>query len=519
MLPKSILSPLLGLVLTGMALVNLFQDFLQVQQNHWDDSSLLNGSAAVGFVSTATNPTRNNDLLSVVSDRITTTTTTTTTMLSFKDESRLGNGTKMSMYKTNYTFDRQDDAAMHLESTFDGFHDFLVDGPRRRPFSSGLAVTAELLMRQANSGSTSKNYDDGVSFFQSKGAYYAAAWLSTTETFLSNTKLDLQANRKKSERGWNMEAGTWVGIKGRKNHRTNDMLDFFVHHLSRYKGPYSVRGPDQESNWEMYLEGLDAMQYTYEERPFNNPSMDRNGRILVMCPYHGTSDNHSGQDEKRLHLNVTIKALARVFPNIVVTVCDDVNLNYVASESGLNEYLYDVLLVKNLSMAPILKCTHLPFLSNVQVRRLLQKGYYSTDQFDWIYYTESDQPPHLTSLNALLKETLYKNRTVVVPHRSHPIALPRDLNVSMASKQTKRFLEINSAKVLHRVDDLREYSCCFLGKNKTAWEAPDVELFQQYNGHAQVTGECNPFQLTCNICKFRNRTKAGPCRRGPNSIS
>lgn len=375
---------------------------------------------------------------------------TTMPVASFQKQSREGNRIGMHMYTDHNGNNQQNYAAsrkqsLHLQSTFDGFHNFLVDGPRKRPFSLGLGIPEISLLLPEDNHDHSKTYNDLVSFYQIKGAYYAAAWLSTTETFLTNPHLaDLERknHQNKSTHGWSLEVGTWVGVRGRKNHRTIDMLDFFVHHLSRYKGAYSVRGPDQITNWKMYLAGLNAMQYSYEEQPFNNPNMDRNGRVLVICPFHGTSDNHSGQDEKRLHLNVTIKALARVFPNIVVTVCDAVHWDYVANTSGLAGYLYDVLLVKNLSMAPIVKCTHLPFLSNVQVRRLLQEGYY------WIYYTESEQPPHLTNLNALLKETLH-NRTVVVPHRSQPVALPRDLNVSIASKRAQRFLQITNSKVLY----------------------------------------------------------------------
>ncbi|KAL3934893.1 MAG: hypothetical protein SGBAC_009482 [Bacillariaceae sp.] len=496
-------SSLVGIVLTGIALANLFLEFHHLQSSV---DSLGSSVVETGLLSTEMNATSSQHLLSSFFKK-----TKPTTLASFK-ESRVRNSTGTPMYNLHKATTEVEDTAstkesFHLESTFDGLHDFDSDGPRRGPFSLGLSIP-ELLLQ----GST-KGTDDEVDFFQTKGAYYAAAWLSTTATFLTNANLDFEAiQSKRSSTDWNLEAGTWVGIRNRTNHRSIDMFDFFVHHLSRYKGPNSVRGPHQP-NWNMYLRGLDSMQRSYEQRPFNNPSMDRNGRVLVICPFHETSDNHSGQDEKRLHLNVTIKALARVFPNVVVTVCDEANLDYVTNESGLNEYLYDVLLIKNLSMAPVLKCTHLPFLSNVQVRRLLQRGYYSADHFDWIYFTESDQPPHLTSVNALLKQALCNSRSVVVPHRSYPVALARELNVSWASKGTKQFLQSNSDKLLHRVDDLREHSCCFRPPPflQKEWGSPDIQLFQQYDAHAQATGFCNPFRKTCTTCTFRNRAKDGPC--------
>jgi len=256
------------------------------------------------------------------------------------------------------------------------------------------------------------------------------------------------------------------------------------------------------------------MQRTYDERPFNNPNLDRNGRVLVVCTFHGAADTHSKQDEKQLQLNITVKALARVFPNIVITVCDENNLNYVVHDSGINEYLFDVLLVKNLSMAPVKKCTHLPMLSNIQVRRLLRAKdnlRYSKAHFDWIYYTESDQPPHLTNLNALLQETLHNNRTVVVPHRSYPVALPQDLNVSLVSRKAKEYLDITGQKVVHQIHDLRDFSCCFSPPyTNKEWKSSEIQLFQQWNSHAQANGSCNPFKKTCKTCTIRNRT-GNPC--------
>jgi hypothetical protein len=137
-------------------------------------------------------------------------------------------------------------------------------------------------------------------------------------------------------------------LRGQHNFGTVDMLDFFVHHLSRYKGTtgaYNV-APKYERNWNHFLKRLDEMQQTHERTPFNNPTNERNGNVLAITPFHAGTDRHSIQNEKQLSLNVTVKALARIFPNIVITVCDQAKSNYIINESGLNEYIYDVLLVK-----------------------------------------------------------------------------------------------------------------------------------------------------------------------------
>jgi len=399
-----------------------------------------------------------------------------------------------------------------LRQTFSKFHDFVADGPRPEPFFDGLSIQDLLDQNQTN---ISENRVV-VNFFKSSYEYYAAAWLTTVKTFLKNKNFRFEADSSLWPKDWDppLESGTWAGVKGHRNHRPTDYLNFFVHHLSRYKGGYSVRSAEKKVNWANYIKTLRAMQRDYDEHPFNNPEMDRNGRVLVICPFHGSSDGHSAQDEKVLHLNITVKALARVFPNIVVTVCDENNLKYVTEHSGINEFLYDTLLVKNLSMAPITQCTHLPILSSIQVRRLLlddDNEKYSTKHFEWIYYTESDEPPHLTNLNALLKETLHDDRTVVVPHRSYPAALETEMDIKLVPKKARDFLITNRHKVMHQVDDLRDMSCCFNRPFvREKWESPKIQLFKQYNGHAQANGWCNPLRNTCTTCTFRNRTE-GPC--------
>lgn len=392
-----------------------------------------------------------------------------------------------------------------LRPTFSSFHDFRRNGPRPRPFEAGKSQQ-EVLENSIHI----TNSNDSVPFFYVGGFYYAAAWLCSMETFMQNRRLHLE----KQSASFNpqLEDGTWIGIRGQNNFRTVDMLDFFVHHLSRYKGPtgsYNV-SPNRERNWNRYLKRLDEMQETHDRIPFNNPSNERNGKVLAITPFHAATDRHSKEDEKQLSLNVTVKALARVFPNIVVTVCDQANYNYIIHESGLNEYIYDVLLVKNLTMGELTMCRHLPALSSIQTLEQVRRGIYRG--FEWVYFTESDQPPHLRNLDALLRKALFDNKTVVIPHRSYPVVLPEDVNVTEASRKAQHLIQISGGKVLHEVPDLREKGCCYNPATwgNTPWEDSEVEIFRQHNSHAQAAGFCNPFKLTCSTCKFIDRT-AGPC--------
>jgi hypothetical protein len=401
-------------------------------------------------------------------------------------------------------------AENQLRPTFSSFHQFFQEGPRVRPFEAGKSQQ-EILQSAINI--TDSKYS--VPFFKSKGAHYAAAWLCSMQTFMQNQRLHLE--RKRLDFSPQLEDGTWIGIRGQQNFRTVDMLDFFVHHLSRYKGPtgaYNV-SPKYKRNWNRFLKRLDEMQQTHERIPFNNPTNERNGKVLAITPFHAATDRHSKEDEKQLSLNVTVKALARIFPNIVITVCDQANYNYIINESGLNEYIYDVLLVKNLTMGQLTMCRHLPALSSIQTREQVRLGRYSG--FEWVYYTESDQPPHLRNLDALLRQTLFDNKTVVVPHRSYPVVLPEDVNITEASPKAQRLMSISGKKVLHDVEDLREKGCCHnpaTWKN-TPWADAEIEIFRQHNSHAQAAGFCNPFKLMCKTCEFIDRTN-GPCPAIPS---
>jgi hypothetical protein len=387
-----------------------------------------------------------------------------------------------------------------LTPTFPEFQDF-KRGARRR-FEAG--KSQHDLLQETDIPAQNK-----VSFFK-HNKYYAAAWLSSIHTFMKNKNIHLE--RLPADYNPVLESGTWVGISSQTGYRTVDMMDFYVHHLSRYKGPDSV-APRFENNWKRFIKRLDAMQETYEKLPFNNPSNEKNGKVLVITPFHAGKDSHSKEDEKQLFLNITVKSLARVFPNIVVTVCDEANYNYVMNESGLNEYIFDVLLVKNVSMGELQSCIHLPALSSIQTREKIREG--SWMGFEFIYYTESDQPLHLRNVDELLRQTLRDDNTVITPHRSYPTALPEDLNVAEARKQARQFMNVTGSKVLHDVPDIRSQGCCFDKfslQRKINVTSPELELFRQHNTHAQAAGTCNPLRYKCHICRFMDKEAHGPCK-------
>merc|ERR1712183_605687 len=100
------------------------------------------------------------------------------------------------------------------------------------------------------------------------------------------------------------------------------MFDFFVHHLSRYETEVDLHPSDQKKrrHWESYLLRLSKMQTVLENVPYNNPKFgdedNTNGKVIVIQPFHG-GHKETGAE---LYLNLTVKSLSRIFPNIVITV-------------------------------------------------------------------------------------------------------------------------------------------------------------------------------------------------------
>ena len=392
-----------------------------------------------------------------------------------------------------------------LVPTYPTFRNFISEGPNKRGESG--KSQQELLA----SNETSEL--DRVPFFGQK-RYYSAAWLSSMQTFLNNKNTHME-RRNSTTYIPNLEAGTFLGIDGKNNFRTVDMFDdFLVHHMSCYKGSHSVES--NSKSWKIYMQWLAKMEKTYERMPFNNPKQLKNGKVLVLMPFHAKSDNHSKEDEKKIQLNITVKSLARVFPNIVVTVCDEANYDYIMNDSGLNQYLYDILLVKSLTNGPLnqrpAKCTYLPALSSMWARERIREG--SWVGFEWVYYTESDSPLHLRNVNELLRKALTDERTAVVPHRSFPTPLANDLNGTFTKPQALKFMNTTRfIKVLHDVPDLLAKGCCFNsslleGKEHDFFGAT-VEIFWQHNVQAHVAGTCNPYKLTCNPCNLFFLSKEG----------
>jgi len=220
---RSIFSTL-GLTLIAMMLANLFRLLNTLDSNTLD----------IPFVPTVMTTTIAASLLEG------TLSTTVTARLTATDafENEDNSSSPKIRQETHQTKAKQ---AYHLAPTFEGFHNFPRDGPRWEPFSHGLSIQDLLHLNGTN---TVGDKAIEVSFDRSKNSHYAAAWLSTIDTFLANKNFFFESNRSQWKKDWNpnLEAGTWSGVKGQMNHRTID---------ARFlcSSPVSLQGSLQEWYW------------------------------------------------------------------------------------------------------------------------------------------------------------------------------------------------------------------------------------------------------------------------------
>jgi len=417
-----------------------------------------------------------------------------------------------------------------IVAPFDSYHNF-THGPRPRRCVVGLSAM-QLQNYTAQNPYTNVNATASVPFpgwFESR--QYAAAWLSSIETFRSNP------NYVARKGGANLEYGTFSTIEWRaaRVFRSLDYFDFYVQHLSNWPKRFDHTLRRSGGFNHLYRRRLRDMESTYVELGYNNPSGHRNGRVLVIMPFHSPGDGHSKKDDKYSFLNLTVKTVSNIFPNIVVSVCNRHDYDYVTTHSGLNQFLYDVMMVD------LEESTHLPYFSSVDVRHRIEQGQYDVG-FEFIYFTEADQPPHLRDVNWLLHLTLQQTNGIVNPHRGHPDGMPGDLATNISSSSSseqsaadaaaaipetevhvmklRQHFEPAQSRTIHDVADISTKSCCFNHLHlKRPYEFSkedkkgmidlynyrgkgEVEWFRQHDSFAHVLGICNEFRHYCCTCNL-----------------
>jgi hypothetical protein len=393
-----------------------------------------------------------------------------------------------------------------IQPTFDDMHDFRV-GPRKEPYRTG--NSKQDLERNNNQTKTIHPLHAGVCKLEgqfkddNEGSLYAAAWLSSKETLFQNEKYTRKFMKEYSADYLNQELGFFAAVGGeRVLYQPLDMFDFFVHHLSGYDF-YT----NHDTQWDMEIMRLmQDMIEGYRKKGYNNPSRVRTGNVLAIIPFHsGASTGKSGDtlSKTRMYLEATVLTVSIVFPNIAVFVASPEDYSWLVFQSGLNRFLYDVQLVEGMKAS-----THLCFATSVVAKEKLLNDSYDAS-FDWIYYTESDQIPHLRNVDTLLEWAMNAN-SLVIPHRGESRWHPQD--VALHAEPPEKLLKLNSKimeKQLHLVDDIISTSCCFKQNcldishhNFTNFDNASTKIFRLHENFVQIAGTGNTFAQKFRTCKL-----------------
>ncbi|KAJ1461464.1 hypothetical protein M885DRAFT_581774 [Pelagophyceae sp. CCMP2097] len=341
------------------------------------------------------------------------------------------------------------------------------------------------------------------------GEAYSAAYLTSATSFLR------QAVRVPAERlnrgAGNMEGASHSNFKRSAKFKTIDLFDFFIEHLSWYERRLWADGDDLRDRT---LRRVQAQRHIHSTRLIN-PDRTLRHDVVALMPFYATSGGdagHSALESRRTFLRLTVDSIRQSFPNIVVCVATQPDLNYVSNVTAIP--FFDVL------HATLEKPSRLGFavLHLAQQKMLLDVRW---KQFKYVFYTESDQILHLRGIDRLLSAVDTGNMpSHLIPHRVQPVPLRNDYGPealpSTAIEARKEFAK-NGAKTLHRVIDSAKASCCFdkgtCGSDRAHWKrakSPDVELFQMAvskgesmeDSFALITGEGNFLRQIIRVCNM-----------------
>ena len=239
-------------------------------------------------------------------------------------------------------------------------------------------------------------------------------------------------------------------------------------------------------------------------------------RVLCAMPFYGVAvgTGHSVAETRFFYLNSTFWSVSKLFQNVVVFVTAMSDKKFLLEQSNLP--LFDVVLINGLP-----KPKYLGVAAVIEMQRRFQTGLWSK-QFDWIYYTESDQVLHLrpSSLPEILAKAT--SQDLITPHRFLPFPHPDDYPPGKF-EQMKTFNQglrrelthIQTKAVVDVEDEVSEMRCCFdLGncRNRDQWLSwkgdPRVHFIRAQGSNALLNGEGNLFKMQFRVCALQ---KGGQC--------
>ena len=231
----------------------------------------------------------------------------------------------------------------------------------------------------------------------------------------------------------NCEMASFIMMNGRATPSRNvngslvqslDVLDFSVLHLSAYER--------LQRRWDKSI-GLQRMKtgniepvaravkllkelalQKEEERKkagyrFDHPGLNR---TVVIMPFLGSDmgAGHSKLGNRFVYLQACFWSCYLHFPHVTVAVKGVKDFHWAKESSGLP--FWDVILIENLP-----KSASLPVATVQQAKARMQDGRWD---FDYVYFTESDQILMMRPLDTLYRHLELHRRRLVVPHRLMP---------------------------------------------------------------------------------------------------
>jgi hypothetical protein len=258
--------------------------------------------------------------------------------------------------------------------------------------------------------------------------------------------------------------------------------------------------------------------------------------VVALMPFYAADEGvgHSAVTLRRRYLNATFWSLYRIFPNIVISVCEKSDLDYVRE---IRLPVYDIFYAplpdpRKLGVATLLRINR-ALNGNVNAAGSTYSHALGWDRFSFVYYTESDQILRVRNLHFWLSLASHYNN-IVVPHRAAPVPRFRDFyngpseirsNASSFWKKeaplTRDELNTWSRNSLSIISDPTKDRCCFptrdhacRNKHHLQSNASQLHLFQfsssksspdpSASSFAIVAGEGNFWKMRFRRCDFQH---------------
>jgi len=290
------------------------------------------------------------------------------------------------------------------------------------------------------------------------GEAYGAAWLASKELILASGVVKLE------ERQHMETAGILGNEASRFPVKSVDLFEFSVEHLSwleRRVGLRDMKGPmkerldgdmrnlmrrRQESLQSLYehhyapvLEPLPAEAPSFSSLAPPEPSPA--APIVATMPFFAFSDDCSNAVEQNKcgagssapemrarFLNLTFWSIQPLTSHITISVCSEIDEDFVRRKSGLP--FFDVLRHDcHIFSKKYNRVIFKPSLLGAKTVNMIQERLKHDPRwrhFSQVYYTEADQVLHCRD-PLRLSSAVVSSRAYAIPHRLMPISDPRDL--------------------------------------------------------------------------------------------